>query len=364
MSLIPDELAEVVHRAATGTAAYPTDLGEVERRWRRRRRRRAVVGTAGVAVLVALSLAAVPVVTARTGPDRTPAVAADKPVQRLVVGGGTWARMAEDVTEGGVVYRRGATEILPDGRVARWPLPALDSVYQVVGLPDDRLAVLESALPRRGGSPRAELTFRLWVVSPTGEVERTVPVGTGSARLVAATPQTAYVWRVEGIVAYTLATGAHRLLVPADRVGANPDSGPASDADVLDDRVAVSGGAPDACRLRVIDLRENRFVDHLVTRRACHGTGIVQLSPGGHLAAVTYNPAIGGQRVAVIDLDTGRPRADVPIEASGGGEVPLPVGLAWQDETRLRVGLVVPPPESDRPSYLEHVARQQVIEVG
>ncbi|BCB86929.1 hypothetical protein Psuf_042420 [Phytohabitans suffuscus] len=44
--------------------------------------------------------------------------------------------------------------------------------------------------------------------------------------------------------------------------------------------------------------------------------------------------------------------------------MPLPVGLAWQDETRLRVGLVVPPPESDRPSYLEHVARQQVIEVG
>ncbi|BCB86928.1 hypothetical protein Psuf_042410 [Phytohabitans suffuscus] len=124
MSLIPDELAEVVHRAATGTAAYPTDLGEVERRWRRRRRRRAVVGTAGVAVLVALSLAAVPVVTARTGPDRTPAVAADKPVQRLVVGGGTWARMAEDVTEGvsstGAARRRS----FPTGgsRAGRCPL--------------------------------------------------------------------------------------------------------------------------------------------------------------------------------------------------------------------------------------------------
>lgn len=89
MNVVPDELAEVVHRAAAGTAEYPVDLSGIERRWRRRRRRRVVACAAGVAVLAAASLAAVPVITGRSVPDRTTVVATDRAVQRLMVGGGT-----------------------------------------------------------------------------------------------------------------------------------------------------------------------------------------------------------------------------------------------------------------------------------
>src|SRR5687767_2270773 len=119
MSLVPDELAEVVHRAASGTAPYPTDLGGPQRRWRRRRRRRAVAGAAGATVLVAMSVAAVPLLDGRPGPDQPPVVAADRPAQRLMIGGGTWSPMGEDTTDGGVVSRRGALELLPDGTVKR-----------------------------------------------------------------------------------------------------------------------------------------------------------------------------------------------------------------------------------------------------
>jgi hypothetical protein len=362
MNVVPDELAEVVHRAAAGTAEYPVDLSGIERRWRRRRRRRVVACAAGVAVLAAASLAAIPVINARPGPDRPPVVAADPAPQRLMVGGGTWSPMNKDVTDGNVLDRRGATEILPDGTVVQWPLPNLDVSYQVIGLPDDRLAVLDFATTSRGRTTPPPLTLR--VVSSTGAVQAVVPVGTGDTKLVAATPETAYLWRSEGIVAYTLATGARRVLVPADKLGVKPLSGPAADADLLGDRVVVTVVSGTACKLRVIDLRGGHVADHPVTRRACDGTGLLRISPDGGLAAVTYKPSTGAQRVAVIDLTTGAPRVDALIENPGGDDRAGPAGLAWQGSTRLRVALLVSPPDLDRTYYREDLVRQQLVEVG
>ncbi|BCB81539.1 hypothetical protein GCM10022251_17010 [Phytohabitans flavus] len=349
MNLVPDELAEVVHRAAGGTAEYPVDLAGIERRWHRRRRRQTVAAVAGVTALALMGVAAVPVIAGRAGTDRTPPAAAGQSAQRLM--SNAWVLMT-------------AVEFLPDGTVVRWPLADSNGMYQVAGLPDDRLAVLgiDNVSRSQPATPEPVLTT-LRVLSRTGAVELTLPLGTGSARLVTATTETAYVWRPEGIVAYTLASGAHRVLVPSDKLGAKLASGPASDADLLGDHLAITGVGPDACEVRVFDLRGGGFADHPVTRQTCDGTGSVRISPDGRLAAVTYQPTSGTQRVAVLDLASGALRADEPIQVlSAAGVRGGPAGLAWLDDTRLRIAIVK---SGDDPNFYDHegTSWQQIVEV-
>jgi hypothetical protein len=279
-----------------------------------------------------------------------------------MVGGGTWSMMGEDITDAGVVSRRGAVELLPDGTVKRWPLPDLDVKYQVVGLPGDRLAVLDFAATSRDASTARNSTIR--VISGTGAVESVLPVGTTPAWLVAVSTDTAYLWRPEGIVAYTLATGAHRVLVPAASLGVKPFSGPAAHADLLGQTLAITMVVQGTCRLRTIDLRDGRATDHPLTQQACDGTGRVRISPNGRLAAVIYQPTTGATRVAAIDLGTGQIRADAPIQPPGGaGERASPAGEAWQDDTRLRIAVVVPAPRTGGPHYVEDLVRQQIVDV-
>lgn len=353
MAVIPDDLAEVVRRAAAGTADYPADPSGIERRWRRRRRRRAI---AGAAALAALSLAAVPVVDAALGTDPPPEVAAPPAQhQRLMVAGKVASMMARDVTNGKVVSRRGAVEVLPDGTVKRWPLPDRDVRYQVLGLPDDRLVTLEYAAPPDESGPAA---YTLRVVSPTGATESETELGSDDTALGAATADTVYLWRPEGIVGYPLGGGAHRVVLPASDLGPHQPR----DIDLLGDRLVVLGGSAEPCRVRIFNLPAGTSSPASLSEQGCEDAGSVRISPDGKLVAIGYQRS-NAPRVSVLDIDTGAPVFDTSVEAPGGGPASWR-GMAWLDGTHLRLAVAIPPSDPDRTYYEEDLIRQQIIEVG
>lgn len=385
MNVIPEDLVDVVHHAAAGTTEYTADLVGIERRWRRRRRRRVVASVAGVAVLVAVSLAAVPVLGSWGGASDVPPAAVDRPAQRLMIQGYESLRMGENGPESGVALPVGtAFEILPDGTVARWTVPGKLVARHVVGLPDGRVVVAGReksqqvpAAPPVSPPPRGERrsfawtnpgSDRLLVLSRDGTVELARSLGTGGVtRLVAATAETAYLLRPAGLVAHTLATGQERVLAAADQI-ADDYWAEVRDADVVGDRALITGERQGGCYLTVLDLRTGSTTGHPVTLGACHEVWMARMSPDGRLAAVSYQRAVDEpMRLAIVDLATGVSRLDVatPVPGKQSANVGFgeAVGMAWPDDAHVRVAMARPP-DADRVYPLDQVLHPHTFDVG
>jgi hypothetical protein len=370
MNVIPEELADVVRRAASGTAEYPADLSGIERRWRRRRRRRLVAGAACVAALVAVSLGAVPVLSGGGGGPRTPdgghAVATSGQPQRLMIQGYDAVREAQPAlaySSHGIARLAGAAlEVRPDGTFERWSLQRHVVAHQVAGVPDGRVVVLGTV----DFPDKAANTLTILAPGGGGDLDRSIDDGV-PARLVGATNETAYLWRSQGLVAHDLETGAERVLATADKLGGELWSAGRGEADVSGDLLLTSGADQDPCQLGTVDLRTGATGRHRVTAGPCHETWLVRLSPDLRSAAVSYlSSPQGPLRLAVVDLATSASRLDQEIQTPGDARLglgPMPVGLAWSSPTQVRVA-VAAAPDTKRVYPLEEALHVRTFDVS
>ncbi|MEV7229561.1 hypothetical protein AB0M79_21420 [Polymorphospora sp. NPDC051019] len=372
MSQIPDDLAEVVRRAATVAAMHAGDPAEIRHRWRRRRRRRMTSAAAAVGTLVVVGVAIVP--TAVRGSDDGPlptaagptttAGAYAAPAQRLLIGG---AGVAISVVSA-AGPATGIAELLPGSSITHHRLPEFAGWHRIVALADGRLVGLGSASvgtgPDAGSAPA-----RLVVVSGSGVVESSRAVGTSDeqVRLIAATARVAYLWRAAGLVEHDLDSGGERRLLAAAVLGDLPDRLPIGRLDVLGGRLVLAGTRADPCRLRVVDLGTADAVEFGLSGLRCTGLGQVRISPDGARAAVSYQQATGEVRIALVDLADGGIGADAVIagpSAPQAESVPKqPVGMAWYDDTTVRVAVVDPAADADG-VYRPDEIRQETVRAG
>ncbi|MET7833075.1 hypothetical protein ABZS44_09615 [Micromonospora sediminicola] len=362
MDVVPDDLAELVHRAARAGAAHPADLAVVRRRAATRARRRRVTGVVGLVALVALTGGALPLLTdgGRPAPPVSApsgSVSGDDPAssappggtaQRLILAGeGGTVRPDRDGPEIGLLSGL-ADELTPDGEVVRHRVPA--GWEQTTALPDGRLVGLQltdrtPGTRRPDGPDVAGLSIRLVVLGPDDRVQvrREVRVKGQAIKLAGADARYAYLVRGgTGLVAHDLASGREKVLV---RTG--PDTGgelPFREADVRAGVVASVTGTPEVtgCRIEV-----RRLVGG--ARRAFPPLGgecapSIRLSPDGSLVAVPYRRQTGARtaeyRVAVLDTTTGERRVDRLVGTAGSARG-LPAGgtwgCAWDDGDTVRV---------------------------
>ncbi|MEU5530572.1 hypothetical protein ABZ744_26910 [Micromonospora chersina] len=365
MDVVPEDLAELVHRAARATAPYPADLATLRRRARLRRRRRTATAVAGLVVLVALTGGAVPLLvgghrpaaplaalspspssspslTVPGSPPPTPA-----PAQRLMLSGdGGTVRPHRGGPEIGLVGGV-ADELRGDGSVFRHRVPA--GWQETVALPDGRLVGLKftdlmPGVRRKDGPDVAGLSIKLMVLSAEGRVEvsREIRVRGQALRLAGADARYAYLVRDGvGLVSHELTTGREKTLI---RVPTKVDGElPFRAADVTAGRVVSVTGPADMtrCQLDVRRLNGGSRLSRLTVAGECAQS--VRLSPDGTLVAVPYRRPNGRNldyRLAILDTATGQRRADQPLGTAspifgmtGGGTW----GAAWVDDTTVRV---------------------------
>ncbi|MEU9826934.1 hypothetical protein [Micromonospora chersina] len=359
MDAVPEDLAELVHRAARATGPHPADLAAIRRRARARRRRRGVTGAAGLVALIALTGGALPLLvhehrpaatvaapsTSPAAPDLPPPTPA--PAQRLMLTG-----------EGGTVrpHRAGpeiglvggvADELRSDGSVLRHRVPA--GWEETVALPDGRLVGLKltDLMPgtrRTDGPDVAGLSIRLMVLDAGDRVDisREVRVKGQGLKLAGADARYAYLVRDGvGLVAHELTTGREKTMIAAP---ASTDGElPFREAALAAGLVVSATGPPDMtrCQLDVRRLAGGSRLSRLTVDGECAPS--IRLSPDGTLVAVPYRRPVGRNldyRLAILDTATGQRRADQPLGTAsptygltGGGTW----GVAWVDDTTVRV---------------------------
>ncbi|MGW9197922.1 hypothetical protein [Micromonospora chersina] len=385
MDVVPEDLAELVHRAARATAPYPADLATLRRRARVRRRRRTATAVAGLVVLVALTGGAVPLLVGghRSGaplaapspslpvsssstvpgsPPPTPA-----PAQRLLLSGdGGTVRPHRGGPEIGLLGGA-ADELRSDGSVVRHRVPA--GWQETVALPDGRLVGLKltdlmPGVRRTDGPDVAGLSVKLMVLSTDGraEVSREVRVRGQAFRLAGADARYAYLVRDGvGLVSHELTTGREKTLI---RVPTKVDGElPFREADVTAGRVVSVTGPADMtrCQLDVRRLAGGSRLSRLTVAGECAPS--VRLSPDGSLVAVPYRRPNGRNldyRLAILDTATGQLRADQPLGTAsptygmtGGGTW----GAAWVDDTTVRVVWAQLPDEPRKVYSVAELAR-------
>ncbi|PSK64526.1 hypothetical protein B0E53_03521 [Micromonospora sp. MH33] len=359
MDAVPEDLAELVHRAARATGPHPADLATIRRRARARRRRRSVTGAAGLVALIALTGGAMPLLvrehrpaapvaapsTSPAAPDLPPPTPA--PAQRLLLSG-----------EGGTVrpHRAGpeiglvggvADELRSDGSVVRHRVPA--GWQESVALPDGRLVGLRltDLMPgtrRTDGPDVAGLSIRLMVLGADDRVDisREVRVKGQGLKLAGADVRYAYLVRGGvGLVAHELTTGREKTLIPVP--GSADGELPFRDAELAAGLVVSVTGPPDMtrCQLEVRRLAGGDRLSRLTVDGECAPS--IRLSPDGTLVAVPYRRPVGRNleyRLAILDTATGQRRADRPLGTAGatygltdGGTW----GTAWVDHTTVRM---------------------------
>ncbi|MFE9954679.1 hypothetical protein [Micromonospora sp. NPDC005299] len=387
MDVVPEDLVELVHRAARATGPHPADLAAVRRRARARRRRRSVTGVAGLVVLVALTGGAVPLLARddrAAGPVSAPSVRpaetrpatpapARGPAQRLILAGeGGSVRPVRNGPEIGLVAGTG-NELTADGSVVRHRVPA--GWEQTVPLPDGRLVglTLTDLMPgvrRPDGPDVAGLSIRLMVLGPDDRVQvsREVRVKGQALTLVGADARYAYLVRDGlGLVAHELATGRERTLI---RVAAKADGElPFRGADVAAGLVVSAAGPWDMtrCRLEVRRLAGGTRLSGPTVDGDCAPS--IRLSPDGTLVAVPYRRSVARRsleyRVAILDTATGQRRADQVIGTAdtvagltSGGTW----GVAWVDDSTIRVVWAQLPDPARKVYSVAELAR--VVTVG
>jgi hypothetical protein len=280
-------------------------------------------------------------------------------------------------------------EVLPDGSAVDidLDLPQLDTVQEVVALPDGGFEVLGTVdlmpgVERPDGPCVAGLDMPLVVVEASGSVgtSRQVRVRCQALSLVGAETDTAYLLRDSRLVAHDLATGDERVLVDSPGlVRAGARVGVAGDAvvsvrpaqgDLENGCTALAAGAtPEASSVPgpqvAVTVWDLTTGDTAAAGYELPGTscldypGPVRVSPDGHHAAIAYlhHDRDGAEerfqlRVVVVDLDTGAVVADRTVLADTadlgtvfdygpsrvGSSHGAIAGLAWSDEATLRVG--------------------------
>ncbi|NES30586.1 hypothetical protein GCE86_22755 [Micromonospora terminaliae] len=362
MDVVPEDLAELIHRAARATAPYPADLAALRRRARARRRRRTTTAVAGLVVLVALTGGGVPLLVGGQRPATPPAAPPPSPspsptapstpptpapAQRLLLSGdGGTVRPHRGGPEIGLVGGV-ADELRSDGSVVRHRVPA--GWQETVALPDGRLVGLKftdlmPGVRRTDGPDVAGLSVKLMLLRADGrvEVDREVRIRGQALALAGADARYAYLVRDGvGLVSHELTTGREKTLI---RVQTKVDGElPFRDADVTAGRVVSVTGPADLtqCRLDVRRLAGGSRLSRLTVAGDCAPS--VRLSPGGGLVAVPYRRPNGRNldyRLAILDTATGQLRADQPLGTAsptyglpGGGTW----GAAWIDDTTVRV---------------------------
>ncbi|MFG1660572.1 hypothetical protein ACGFIY_28945 [Micromonospora chersina] len=359
MDAVPEDLVELVHRAARATGPHPADLAAIRRRARARRRRRGVTGAAGLAALIALTGGAVPLLvhehrpaatvaapsTSPAAPDLPPPT--PTPAQRLMLSGdGGTVRPHRAGPEIGLVGGV-ADELRRDGSVLRHRVPA--GWQETVALPDGRLVGLTftdlmPGVRRTDGPDVAGLSIRLMVLGADDRVDisREVRVKGQGLKLAGADVRYAYLVRDGvGLVSHELTTGREKTLI---RVPTKVDGElPFREAALAAGLVVSVTGPPDMtrCQLDVRRLAGGSRLSRLTVAGECAPS--IRLSPDGSLVAVPYRRPVGRNldyRLAILDTATGQRRADQPLGTAsptygltGGGTW----GAAWVDDTTVRV---------------------------
>jgi hypothetical protein len=415
----PDDVVAAMRAAASGAPSYHGDLAAVRQRGRVRRRRRAAAATGFAAVAVAAAVAVPSIVNGQAaGPVERPQLADPppasapaapaapaEPAQRLLLDGAGWvvapSGEGTEITEyvgpqsgetareayerlgdvpGAVGVLGGLAELRPDGEVLDIELdpPGIDSVREVVAMPDGRLAVI-GIVDRMPGVSREDgpcvegVDFPLLVVEADGSVSlsREIRVMCETLTLLDADADTAYLVRDSRLVAHDLATGEERVLVDS------PDMLPViGQGSVAAGRIATVATKPadtgcqagtSAMRLvvRVAEFPSGATSEHPLPSAGCvEFAGPVRLSPDGRYAAIAYHRSTDDGdmqselRVAVVDLDTGDAVADRVIvgadQRNEGVDLnPRSItssygaiaGIAWDDEQTLRVAWYEVPAE-------------------
>ncbi|MCP3784019.1 hypothetical protein NLX85_11640 [Micromonospora sp. A3M-1-15] len=359
MDAVPEDLAELVHRAARATGPHPADLAAIRRRARARRRRRGVTGAAGLVALIALTGGAVPLLVHEHRPAATVAAPSTSPAapdlppptpvpaQRLMLkGDGGTVRPHRTGAEIGLLPGV-ADELRSDGSVVRHRVPA--GWQETVALSDGRLVGLTftdlmPGVRRTDGPDVAGLSIKLTVLSAEGHVEvsREIRVRGQALGLAGADARYAYLARDGvGLVSHELTTGREKTLI---RVPTKVDGElPFRAADVTAGRVVSVTGPADMtrCQLDVRRLAGGSRLSRLTVAGECAPS--VRLSPDGSLVAVPYRRPNGRDldyRLAILETVTGQLRADQPLGTAsptygmtGGGTW----GAAWVDDTTVRV---------------------------
>ncbi|MFI6328194.1 hypothetical protein ACIBBG_07870 [Micromonospora chersina] len=359
MDVVPEDLAELVHRAARATGPHPADLAAIRRRARARRRRRGVTGAAGLVALIALTGGAVPLLvhehrpaatvaapsTSPAAPDLPPPTPA--PAQRLMLSGdGGTVRPHRAGPEIGLVGGV-ADELRGDGSVLRHRVPA--GWQETVAMPDGRLVGLKltDLMPgkrRTDGPDVAGLSIRLMVLDADDRVEisREIRIKGQALKLAGADARYAYLVRGGvGLVAHELTTGREETMIAAP-AGADGEL-PFREAALAAGLVVSVTGPPDMtrCQLDVRRLAGGDRLSRLTVDGECAPS--IRLSPDGTLVAVPYRRPNGRNldyRLAILDTATGQLRADQPLGTAsptygltGGGTW----GAAWVDDATVRV---------------------------
>jgi hypothetical protein len=153
------------------------------------------------------------------------------------------------------------------------------------------------------------------------------------------------------LVAHRFADGVER-----DVIGLDSLSGTVNDLNLSADLAASVTG----CRVVVVSLASGATVSDVFASSSSSSSGShcdrVRLSPDGRLAAVTVESFAGGGRegwIRVIDLTTGSVLVSSQVYASTGAEEQRKfapkafVGLAWVDDTHVRVAYLEPPASSE-----------------
>jgi hypothetical protein len=237
-------------------------------------------------------------------------------------------------------------EVLPDGAVAEVFTPADDVLLGGVWPRGDGRLVIIGA--REGGE------YPLMVIGADGRVASEQDVGAKGERVnpIGVTGNEAILQRSSPrrIVARDLSTGEDRDLGAHDRT--------VSRGDAEGDRLVLAGGGIDdsgtvdtTTRCRVELFVPGAGVANEVSVPGCHQVVDVNASPDGRFAAMVYQRWHTPEelRMVTIDLDAMRVVTDEllgnPVDCTGclvshSGYV----GMAWQDNRKLRVVFMDPLP--------------------
>lgn len=418
---LPDDVTEIVRTVAGAVPPHAGDLAAVRSRGRARVRHRALAATGSVALAVVAAIGA-PVVL--TGPEAAPPTSpppaasgtptespAPAPAaQRLLLDGAnlvTEIYIGEGEDDGAepppgtareayewyqnrpnaVGVLAPLAEIRPDGVVVDLTdLPEVDSVQQMVAMPDGRLAAiglvdLMPGVERTDGPCVAGIATPLLVVERDGSVSvfRDLRVRCQTVTLVSADTGTAYLLRDDQLVAHDLATGAERVLLEPASAGQDYAGGRLAGV-VHSNEPACGPGTVGRLVLRVAEVATGATADHQVPADGCTGHGgQLRLSPDGRYAAHVYL-AEDGIRIAIFDLDRdGTVVADRLVSDAGEerdrvgqtghrgiavwartGSAGV-VGLAWDDPDTLRLAWYEVP--GNRVYWLPDVLQQTTIDV-
>jgi hypothetical protein len=401
-SSIPDDVATLVRSAGAAAPPYAGSLEQVRGRVVARRRRHVLAGsmasvlaaTVAVGVPYALARPAAPAVLTPTPVASDPVPA---PAQRLFLQvGGLVAYPGSASSEDspptldpskpnfgqpagttGLVSLGGLKELLPDGSVvthaAGGDLVRPDGRFVTV-YPRD----LAPGVSRIDGPCVSDLAMMLEVRSSAGAavVSRDVREVCQFVHLVGATDEEAYLVRAPAdaqgfplpgarLVAHRFADGVERDVLRLDAL-----SGTVNDLNLSADLAASVTG----CRVVVVSLASGATVsDVSVPSSPNWHCDRLRLSPDGRLAALTVESFDNDGRegwLQVIDLATGSALVSSQVYASTGAEERRTVvpkafaGLAWVDDTHVRVAYLEPPASSeDRIVTVDESARGVTLHV-